>query len=294
MPRDVSPAFAEQFEKEVHQAYQEEGDKLAMAVRVKRDVVGKSVHFPVFGKGAARDRGASASDVPVMGVGATDVEVSMVKKIAADYSDVFDEAQLAFEDRQELAGAIGYAIRRSEDQLIIDALNTSTTSNIIPADFDDGATPSKMSLKKLKRAAKLLNRNGVPRKDRYLAYTPDGLDGLLDEVEVNSADYNTVKSLVDGDVDTFMGFKFIMISDEEITVDGGSTVTTGLPGVGTTDRKYFAFHRRSVGYGVSIDKKTEADWVAHKASYLVQSHLLAGAKEIDPTGIVIINVKEDA
>lgn len=294
MARDVSPAFVKQFESEVHQAYQEEGDKLAGTVRKKTGVVGKAVDFPVYGKGAAVDRGASASDVPVMGTGATMPSVPLVKKIAADYSDVFDEAQLNFDDRQELAKAIGYAIRRCEDQMIIDACANSNTTMVVPANFDDGSTDSPFSVKKLKRAVRYMNEKGVPRNERYLAYTPGGLDSMLDDQKVGSVDYNNVKALVDGDVDTYMGVKFIMISDEQVTVDGGATIKTGMPGIGTVNRKYYLYHRAAIGYANGIDKKVMSDWVAQKASYLVQCHLFAGAGAIDKDGIVEINVKETA
>lgn len=302
--RDVSPAFVELFESEVHQAYQEEGDKLAGTVRTKTGVTGSSVHFPIFGKGAAMDRGASASDVPVMGVGAKSVQCDLAKKIAADYSDVFDEAALNFDDRQELAMAIGYAMRRCEDQMIIDAMNTAHAAggakapNVVAADYGSAGTDAPLTITKVKRAMTLLNRKGVPRKDRYFLYTPDGLDALLDDVKVGSSDYNKVQPLVNGEVDEYLGFKFIMISDEEIAVinpaDNTATITvkTGLTGVGTASRKYFAYHRRAVGYANSIDKTTMADWVATKASYLIQSHLYAGAVVVDPTGYVTILCKE--
>lgn len=301
--RDVSAAFVELFESEVHQAYQEEGDKLAGTVRTKTGVTGSSVHFPIYGKGAAVDRGASASDVPVMGVGAQSVKCDLVKKIAADYSDVFDEAQLNFDDRQELAMAIGYAMRRCEDQMIIDAQNAAHTAggakapNVVEVDYGESAAAG-LTIKKVKRAMTLLNRKGVPRKDRYFLYTPDGLDAMLDDVKVGSVDYNKVQPLVNGEVDEYLGFKFIMISDEEVTVidpannQQTTVIKTGLPGVGTTDRKYFAYHRRAVGYSNSIDKTTMADWVAQKASFLIQSHLFAGSVVIDPTGYVTILCKE--
>ncbi|CAM0101575.1 major head protein [Vibrio phage PG9A-1] len=298
--RDVSPAFVELFESEVHQAYQEEGDKLASTVRTKTGVSGTSVHFPIYGKGAAQDRGASSSDVPVMGVGAESVKCDLARKIAADYSDVFDEAALNFDDRQELAMAIGYAMRRCEDQMIIDAMNAAHLAggakapNVVALDYGESAN-APLTLKKVKRASNLLNRHGVPRKDRYFVYTPDGLNHLLDAEEVTTLDKNNVKALVDGDIDTYLGFKFIMINDETVKVidpanpSATKDITTGLPThTVTNSRKYFAYHRRAVGYAASIDKTTMADWVAQKASYLIQSHLYAGSVVIDPTGYVTV------
>ena len=45
--------------------------------------------------------------------------------------------------------------------------------------------------------------------NQVLVVSSEQLTNLLNTTEVKSADYNTVKALVAGQVDTFMGFKFI-------------------------------------------------------------------------------------
>lgn len=66
--------------------------------------------------------------------------------------------------------------------------------------------------------AKLLSANeileGADLEDeapRVITVTAQQLTNLLNTTEIKSADYNTVKALVNGHVDTFMGFKFIKI-----------------------------------------------------------------------------------
>jgi hypothetical protein len=293
MSHDVSKSFVQQFESEVKHEYQESGKKLRDTVRFKGGVTGKSVSWPVYGKGVAMDRGASASDVETMGTATKNVEAILQDKIAAEYSDYFDEAKLNFNDRQELAEVIGCALGRCEDQMIIDACATSATTNVVAANIDDGTTDGPLTLKKVKRAKRLLDNAGVTNKDRFFVYTPGGLDSLLEDQKVGSVDYNNVKALVDGDIDTFLGFKFVMIADQVINDGKGNPVKTGLPGVGTATRKYFAYHKKAVGFGVGIDFVTSAGWVEHKDAYLVKGKLSAAAKALDPTGVVEINVKEE-
>lgn len=288
----VSDTFNELFEREVKQAYQEEGGKLRSTVRTKLGINGKSTHFPKYGKGVAQDRGDSASDVPTMGTSTSRVEVVLQDKIAADYSDYFDEKKLNFSDRAELAKVIAAACGRCDDQFIIDAADNSSTTNIVPANFDDGSTASGLSVKKVKRAKRFLDNMGVPMKDRHFIYTPGGLDSLLDDEKVGSADYNNAKALVDGNVDTYLGFKFTMIADQTINDGKGNPVKTGLPGVGTQDRKYLAYHRSAIGYANNVDMVTSSGWVEHKDAYLVKGKLSANAVSIDDEGVVIINVKE--
>ena len=52
-----------------------------------------------------------------------------------------------------------------------------------------------------------MGENYIPR---YIAVGPKQIEDLLGTTQVTSSDFNTVKALVSGDVDTFMGFRFIM------------------------------------------------------------------------------------
>ena len=74
-----------------------------------------------------------------------------------------------------------------------------------------GATNSNLTIGKLRRANHLLRVNeGVEDGEpMFFACSQNELTALLRTTEVASADYNTVKALVEGKVDTFMGFKFI-------------------------------------------------------------------------------------
>lgn len=64
--------------------------------------------------------------------------------------------------------------------------------------------------------AKLLSANeildGADLEDgamRILTVAPQQITNLLNTTEIKSADYNTVKALAEGKIDTFMGFKFV-------------------------------------------------------------------------------------
>jgi hypothetical protein len=70
-----------------------------------------------------------------------------------------------------------------------------------------------LTLAKLIKAKSILGKNEVGKGEELIfAYTQQQLDDLLHSVEeVKSSDYNAVKALVNGDVDTFMGFKFVRL-----------------------------------------------------------------------------------
>ena len=100
---------------------------------------------------------------------------------------------------------------------------------------------------------------------------------------MTSSDFNTVKALVQGDINTFLGFTFQVLGDRE---EGGLPIATG-------DRKVFAFHRDAVGMAEGIAPKTEINYIPEKTSFLVASMFSAGAVAIDAEGIVQITCDEN-
>ena len=110
---------------------------------------------------------------------------------------------------------------------------------------------------------------------------------MLEETETTSSDYNSVKALVRGEIDTFLGFKFIDIGD----MDEGS-----LP-IAANIRTTFFYHRDSMlaGYGVLSrggNPGIEVAWHPPAQSWLVIPKLRMGAKDILANGIVKVSCDE--
>ncbi len=295
MARELSKSFIDEFDAAVHIIYQEEGGKLRPTVQNRTGVVGKSKSFNVYGSGSARKRGAPSSDVIPMGVKSALVEAILKDYVAAEYSDIFDQSKINFDDLLQLQKVIAMAMGRTEDQIIIDAATDSGTTKTIAADFhgvndsttgDVGLTPSKV-----RRAKKLLDDSGVPNDNRrHMVVTTGAIEEMLSFVEVTSSDYNAVQRLADGDITNWLGFKWHMIADH--TSEDGET--QGLPGIGSLDRKCYAWHEDSVGLAVGIDHRTEINYVPTKTSYLVNGIFSGGSVAIDALGVVEINTKETA
>jgi hypothetical protein len=138
-----------------------------------------------------------------------------------------------------------------------------------------------MNIEKLIEAKKLLDANNVPSEGRCMIIHANNLAGMLGETEITSSDFATVKALVSGEVDTFMGFKFVTLGDRD---EGG------LPLPST--RTCFAFHKDAMGMGIGMNQKSEINYVPEKTSFLVSSMFSAGAVAIDDEGIVKISCTE--
>jgi hypothetical protein len=275
----LSNAFVTLFDAEVKQAYQGKA-QLVGAVRQRRGVEGSTVKFPKVGRGVATPR-IGQTDVTPLNVGFSNVTLTLEDWIAAEYSDIFAQAKVNFDERSELVQVLGNAIGRRQDQLILNALANSGTS--LSVGNDVGGTDTNMNVAKLRQAKGLMDKNNVPPTDRGIIIHSNGLQSLLAETAVTSSDFNTVKALVNGELDTFLGFKFHVIGDR---TEGGLAID------GSLDRTCFAFHKDAIGYGEGIAPKTEINYIPEKTSFLVASMFSAGATTIDAEGIVSIVARE--
>jgi hypothetical protein len=103
-----------------------------------------------------------------------------------------------------------------DDEIIAAAIGSantgetgSTSTSMLAANqIANGGTD--LTVAKLRTAKKRLDLESVdPSIPRYIAVGPEQIDALLGDTNVTSSDFNTVKALVQGEIDTFMGFKFI-------------------------------------------------------------------------------------
>ena len=273
----ISNAFVQLFDAEVKQAYQA-SRMLAGVTRERTNVEGNQVKFPKIGKGTATVR-VPQTDVTPLNVTYSQVTATMSDYIAAEYSDIFSQQKVNFDERRELVQVVGNAIGRRMDQLVIDALNAASSPSTVGTDI--GGTGSNMNLAKLLAAKKALDTKNVPSEGRCMLFHANGLSALLDETELTSSDFATVKALSTGEIDTFLGFKFISLGDRD---EGGLPIPS--------TRTCFAFHRDAVGMGIGMGQRSEINYVAEKTSFLVSSMFSAGAVAIDDEGIVKISATE--
>ena len=278
MAQNLSTAFVTLFDAEVKQAYQASA-VLRPAVRIRSGVEGSTYKFPKIGKGVAQVR-IPQTDVTPLNVTYSQVTATLSDYIAAEYSDIFMQAKVNFDERRELVKVVSNAIGRRQDQLILDALTASSATSV---SNDIGGTDTNMNVAKLRSAAQTLNANNVPMDGRHIIIHASSLASLLSETAVTSSDFNTVKALVQGEINTFLGFTFHVLGDR---TEGG------LIKDGSNDRTCFAFHKDAVGLAEGIAPKTEINYVPEKTSFLIASMFSAGAVAIDDEGIVKIVCRE--
>ena len=147
----------------------------------------------------------------------------------------YDCAKLVDEWDEQLLGEVvlptspiiqshAQAYARTCDSIIIGALGgtaytgtTGTTATVLPAGqkvavnyVESGtAANSGLTIAKLRAAKFLFDSNEIDEEEeRIMVVSAKQLQDLLRTIEVTSQDYNSVRALVDGALNTFMGFKF--------------------------------------------------------------------------------------
>lgn len=285
MSKFLSNAAVQEFDSEVKHEYQ--GMKtLRETVTVRNNVVGDAYKFTRMGKGLANQK-ATQADVTPMDITHGRQTANLENWNAPEYTDIFDQAEVNFDEKSELAMVIAKAIGRREDQLIIDAMTAVTFAATNDSDPDTGrvfdiSATRNFDLSSIRSAKGHFDDIEADSDDRHLVLRAQALQKLLEDDTVTSTDFNTVKALVNGELDTFMGFKFHVI---------GTRVEGGLPGV-AADRIAYAYHKPAVGLAIGIDMKTSIDWVAQKTSWLANGVYKAGAIAREAQGVVKIQYDE--
>lgn len=145
----------------------------------------------------------------------------------ADLIDQKDKIRMLADPTSSYVQNAVYALGRAMDDVIIQAAfgtayagqNGATSvawpsSQIIPNNYVESgpSVSSNLTIAKLRRARYLFDKAEVTTDSEYdlvAVVDPSQVQSMLRYTEVNSSDYNSIKSLVQGDVDTFMGFKFV-------------------------------------------------------------------------------------
>jgi len=229
----ITEAMVEQYRSNVRMLGEQQRALLRPICEIV-SVVGKTFYGERLKGSEAVTRTSRHGDNPFTPVTHSRRKGTIVDKHWGDYIDEQDTSKVIidFKGKYVLLGT--QALNRCEDDMVIDALGGAayagesggTTVNnydagecrIIQGDGTlatagsdaAGTTETALTIAKLGLCGELLDEAQLPEGlQRYFVTNAYNKWQLLQTTEVKSADYNTVKSLAHGDVDTFMGFKFI-------------------------------------------------------------------------------------
>lgn len=288
MANDITTAFVKQFGSNLDFLVQQKGSLLRNAVRTET-VTGEEAYFDQLDSTAAIKKTTRNSDTPLIKSEHKRRRVTMYDYEWADLIDKEDKLKMLIDPQSDYAINAAWALGRSIDDAIIECFSNTaytgkaggtatpfTAANIVSG----GATG--LTLQKLLDAKEILdNADCDPNEERYIAITGTQLAELLNVTEIKDADYNTVRALVRGEVDTFLGFKFIICNRV--------TYPYGLTSVAANFRSVPVWLRSGVCLALGKDIMTQIDRRADK-SYATQVYasMSIGATRMEEKKIVQI------
>ena len=218
MSSNITTAFVQQYSNNVAMLSQQKGSLLRGSVDTE-SIVGKNAFFDQVGVATAVKRTTRHGDTPQIDTPHSRRRVSMVDYEYADLIDNQDKVRTLIDPTSSYALAAAYALGRAMDDEIISAASgtaftgeTGSTSTVLPSaqKITESGTDG-LTIAKLRNAKEIMDSASVdPSIPRYIVVGPKQISDLLGTTQVTSSDFNTVKALANGEVNTFLGFNFIV------------------------------------------------------------------------------------
>jgi hypothetical protein len=299
MSIQVTTAFVQQYSANVQMLAQQNGSKLKACVR-NEPVIGKQAFFDQIGATAARRRTSRHSDTPRMDTPHARRRVAVEDFDWADLIDAEDKVRTLIDPTSTYAMSAAKAMGRAMDEIMVDAaLGTAYTgetgsTSVTLAGFNGGGQiiangGTGLTLAKLITAKQTLDQADVDLEHRYIAVTSSQIKDLLNSTVVTSSDYNTIKALVQGQIDTYLGFEFVKVDGARI--DGTKILPTTT--VGGSIRRCIAWQRDCLlmGLGSSPSARITERPDKNYATQVFYS-MSIGATRMQEVGVVEVDCQE--
>lgn len=242
----IDISFVEQFRGNVIHLAQQQGSKLRRYVRDDPDFLqGKAGYFERVGQTAMAKRTTRHGDTPLMDVPHSRRRVTMDDYEWADLIDHQDRIRQLIDPASAYTRSAMMAMGRQWDDLIIAALTgnayamdaddaatatalpTAQKINVNDHTYDSGSGDVALTVSKLQKARQIFRAAEVDldMEKPIIICSEHQIQELLTDTKIGSTDYNSVRALVTGELNTYMGFSFVQTertltdsSDDELVV----------------------------------------------------------------------------
>ena len=294
MSSQVDTAYVYQYRNNVSMLVQQKGSRLRPFVRVEP----QNSEFEFYDRIGATDAveiTGRHQDTPLVSTPHDRRRVSLRDYDWADLIDRQDKLKMLIDPTSAYAMNAVFAMGRKMDDAIIGAAfdtaysgKTGQTTVSFPAgnqvavDYVESgsAANGNLTIGKIRRAKEILDAyDNDPDEARIMTCTANSLHSLLRNIEITSQDYNVVKALVEGKVDTFMGFKFVRT--QRLLTDGSGY------------RRHIAWVQSKLLLAVSQDPMVDVGPRRDKRNSMqVYVTMGIGATRMEEQGVVEIKVDE--
>jgi hypothetical protein len=294
MSFQVTEAMVQQYGTNFRTLYQQKQSRLAPWCQSEAGIVGQSKSVERVGKADAYDITSRHADTKYVEVPHSRRWLDLADKGWAELVDEMDKIRLLADPTSPYTALAVAALNRAKDDIIIAAArgNARTNSGLValPSTQKIAQGGTSLTLAKLLATKEILDANEVDddasmamdgqssteQSARVMVVNAKMLTNLYGTTEIKSVDYNSVKALAQGQIDTFLGFKFVR--SERLFRDVAATTRYGI-----------AFSRSCMGLGIGKDIVSSIDVLPSK-NYSVQiyARMSVAATRLEDEGVVEI------
>lgn len=251
---EITTAFVEGYKNNIHMLAQQNTPRVFGRSRNETQSSKTDFHERI-GVTEANDVTERHGDTPINNAPHSRRAVTLKDSDWGDLIDRLDRVRLLINPDDAYVRIAVAALNRKKDDIFIAAalgiarageegeVNVSLpNSQKIVSTNSAGSALAPLNVKTLRKAMRKFDEAEIEDEDiRYLVFNGAQKEALLGETEVTSSDFNTVRALVQGEINTFVGFEFVRSERLPVTasantsadfsagtVDGGSdTVPAG-------------------------------------------------------------------
>lgn len=306
MSSQIPVSFVDQFSRNVFHLSQQKGSKFRRAVRNETQKA-ESAFYDRIGAVTAQVKAGRHSDTPQTDTPHSRRMVTLVDYEQGDLIDNEDKIRTINDPTNDYVMAHMWAHGRAMDDVILAALGASayggqkgTDAVVLPNSqkfaCNNGVAFTNLNVKSLRSLARMMDDQDVEGK-RFIGVAPSQIEAMLGQTEVTSSDYNSVKALVQGEVNSFMGFEFIKTT--RLTTASANTFspTTGAYDAAGSSvagfRKCYAWVQDGAMLAVGADVKARVGERPDKSySNQVYSSMSIGATRLEEVKVIEFYAKE--
>ena len=244
--------------------------------------------FPVMGQGTATKRTGTQIKLELMSVPHSRVTCSLEKYNASDMVDIWDQAEVPIDERNQLARVIAGGLGRRRDQIKIDAMIAAKTAGTITKSVAASGLggENNLNIERINKINKLLGDDEVEDDVIHFAVHAANIEGALNTVEVGSKDFNSFQLLQNGGIkDRTIGWGMTWHKFGNRGVEGGLAVSANI-------RQGWAWATESLGTANTPLRSFDISWLGDYGSWITSGFMSLGACVIDGKGIVEVLMDE--
>ena len=284
MSTEITTAFVRQFTSGITLLQQQMGSNLRRGVSVTSGITGDRAFFDQVDATAMTEVTNRHGDTTYTDTPHRRRMVTLAPFDVADLVDRADQIRTLNDPTNAYVRSFAAAAGRTIDDTILTAFDGTAATGVTgsgsdtfdTSDFSIAAGAAGMTMDKLREARSILeaaeNDEDGMDNEWFIVMNAKGREDLLNDTEVTSADFNTVRALVAGQITQFLGFTFL--KSQRLPLSG-------------SDHIAFAWRKASMKLAIGQEPRGFIDVMPGKRhSVQVRYEMDIGAVRMDQKGVV--------